>query len=141
MVYTMGSSYFFSQYPDFTPGDIDTIEIIDTDRFKQTRQLTGQGICIFQLKRHKDKQEYIDWALKSNLGMVVGKFLIPGFCQEIGFTVEDLLQVKPLIDILDDKHKYEEIIYNSYLANGDFVLTDEQRAAAYKSYKESRAAL
>jgi hypothetical protein len=70
--------------------------------------------------------------------MVVGKFLVPEFCAAIGFTIEDLPQLKPLIDILDNKHKYEEIIFNSYLKNGSFTLTDEQRERAYKSYKNSR---
>jgi hypothetical protein len=39
---------------------------------------------------------------------------------------------------LNDKHKYEEIIYNSYIKNSSFTLTDTQRDRAYKSYKESR---
>lgn len=139
MSYLMGSKYFFSRYSDFVAGDEDRIEIIDTNNFKQVRQLTGRGKCLFQLKRHDNKQEYIDWALKSKIGMVVGKFLIPEFCNEIGFLVQDLPTLRPLINKLDDKHKYEEIIYNSYLENGSFTLTDEQRDRAYASYKASRA--
>ena len=70
--------------------------------------------------------------------MVIGKFLVPEFCNEIGFSIEDLRELVPLIEKLDKKHKYEEIIFNAYLENGAFILTDEQRAAAYKSYRESR---
>ena len=70
--------------------------------------------------------------------MAVGKYLIPEFCNQIGFTVEDLPKVKSLLTKLDDKHKYEEIIYNSYITNGSFTLTQEQRDEAYKLYKESR---
>ena len=136
--YLMGSTYFFSCYPDFNSNDIDEIQIVSTNDFRQVRQVTGKGRCLFQLKRHSTKQEYIDWALKSKLGMVIGKFLIPEFCEEIGFTIEDLPILRPLIDRLDDKHKYEEIIYNSYIQNNAFTLTDEQRLEAYKSYKESR---
>jgi hypothetical protein len=71
----------------------------------------------------------------------VGKFLIPEFCKEIGFTIKDLPKLKPLIDKLDEKHKYEEIIYNAYLENGDFILTPDQRDLAYASYKETRKRL
>ena len=135
----MGSKYFFSCYGGFEGKDIDEIQIIETNEFEQVRQITGRGKCLFQMKRHNSKEEYIEWALKSNIGMVIGKFLIPEFCVEIGFAIEDLPRLAPLINRLDDKHKYEEIIYNSYLQNGSFTLTDEQRDRAYKSYKESRS--
>ena len=70
--------------------------------------------------------------------MVIGKFLVPEFCETIGFTVADLHKLEVLITKLDDKHKYEEIIFNSYIENGDFTLTKEQRDLAYQSYKETR---
>ena len=135
----MGSKYFFSCYDDFKGGDIDEVQIIETDEFKQVRQITGRGKCLFQMKKHDSKEDYIEWALKSNIGMVIGKFLVSEFCAEIGFTIGDLPRLAPLLDKLDDKHKYEEIIYNSYLQNGSFTLTDKQRDRAYKSYKESRS--
>lgn len=136
--FLMGSQYFFSCYDDFNSKDIDEIQIIETNEFQHMRQITGQGRCLFQLKKYSSKEEYIDYALQSQLGMVIGKFLIPEFCEVIGFTVEDLPRLKVLINRLDDKHRYEEIIFDSYIDNGSFTLTDEQRARAYKSYKESR---
>ena len=134
----IGSQYFFSCYEDFDSKDIDELELIETDNFKYMRQLSGQGKCLFQLKKYSSKEEYIDWALQSNLGMVVGKFLVPTFCNAIGFTIEDLPRLKPLINKLDMKHQYEEIIFNSYIENSSFELTDSQRDQAYKVYKESR---
>lgn len=136
--FSIGSRYFFSCYPDFTSKDVDELEIIETEDFSNIRQLTGQNKCLFQLKKHSSKEEYIKYALQSTLGMVVGKFLVPEFCEAIGFTVEDLPRLKALIDRLDEKHKYEEIIFNSYIENQDFTLTNEQRDRAYKSYRESR---
>lgn len=135
---TIGSKYFFSCYDNFVSKDIDELEIIETTDFMQVRQLTGQGKCLFQLKKHSSKEEYINWALKSKNGMVVGKFLIPEFCEAIGFTIEDLPKLKVLVTRLDDKHMYEKIIYNSYIENNAFILTDSQREQAYKSYLESR---
>ena len=134
----IGSTYFFSDYDDFSSKDIDEIQIIDTNDFSQVRQITGQGRCLFQMKRYPSKEKYIDWALKCELGMVIGKFLVPEFNSAIGFTIEDLPRLKPLLSKLDDKHKYEEIIFNSYIKNGNFTLTKEQRDLAYQSYKETR---
>ena len=136
--FLMGSQYFFSCYDDFNSKDIDEIEIVETDDFKYMRQLTGQGKCLFQLKKYSSKEEYINYALQSQLGMVIGKFLIPEFCEAINFTIEDLSKLKTLIEKLDDKHIYEKIIFDSYIENGSFILTNEQRERAYKSYKESR---
>lgn len=136
----IGSRYFFSCYDDFVGIDTDELAIIDTTEFKQMKQISGQGKCLFLMRRHASKEDYIDWALKSQVGMVIGKFLVPEFCKEIGFTVSDLERLRPLIAKLDDKHKYEEVIFNSYLQNGDFILTSEQRDAAYLMYRESRAA-
>ena len=70
--------------------------------------------------------------------MAIGKYLVPEFCAEIGFTIEDLPKVSSLLDRLDDKHKYEKILYDCYIENGSFALTNEQRQRAFKSYKESR---
>lgn len=133
----MGSNYFFSQYKDFKSTDIDKIDIINTSDFKDKRIIRGQGKDYIFLKR-KPKEQLIQDALNSELAMVVGKFLIPEFNKQIGFTIEDLPKVQPLIDRLDDKHLYEKIIYDAYLENKEFILTQEQRDAAYASYKESR---
>lgn len=135
----VGSQYFFSEYDDFQSKDIDELQIIDTNEFAQMRQITGQGRCLFQMKRHSSKEDYINWALKSQIGMVLGKFLVPEFNAVIGFSVADLPKLLPLIEKLDDKHKYEEIIFNSYIQNGTFALSQAQRDEAYQSYKMTRS--
>ena len=134
---TIGSNYFFHSYKDFKATDIDKIEVVETNEFKEKRVIRGQGKDYFYLKK-KPKQELINDALKSSLALVVGKFLIPEFNEQIDFTINDLSQLKPLIDKLDEKHIYEKIIYEAYLQNGDFILTKEQRDAAYASYKKAR---
>ena len=134
----MGSKYFFSCYPDFVSKDVDEIEVIETNEFKHKRHILGQNRCLFLLKRQASVDDYIKLDKKGQLGMVAGKYLIPEFCQEIGFTIDDLPKIKPMIDRLDIKHHYEKIIYDSYIENGAFILTDEQRDKAYQSYKQSR---
>ena len=134
----MGSNYFFRTYKDFKSHDVDYIDIVDTNEFKEKRIIRGQGKDYFYLKK-KSKDDLIADALKStDLPMVVGKFLIPEFNNKIGFRISDLPKVKPLIDILDKKHEYEKLIYEFYLQNKGFFLTREQRDLAYASYKETR---
>lgn len=137
MKHLMGSRYFFSGYPGYHSHDTDTVELLDTTEFREKRIIRGQGKDIFQLRR-KPKEELIQDALRSQLPMVVGKFLIPEFNEEIGFTIEDLPRLEPLINALDEKHRYEKIIYYAYLHNGKFELTQEQRDAAYRAYKKAR---
>lgn len=133
----MGSNYFFSQYKDFKSTDVDKIELVENPDFKEKRVIRGQGKDYFYLRK-KSKAELINDALNSSLPMVVGKFLIPEFNKQIGFTVEDLPQLQPLIDKLDNKHLYEKIIYEAYLENKAFILTEAQRLKAYMKYKEAR---
>ena len=47
-------------------------------------------------------------------------------------------KLQSLIDKLDDKHKYEKIIFDSYIANNKFILTDNQLEESYNKYKETR---
>ncbi len=137
MRHVMGSRYFFGSYPDFKSHDFDFVEVLTTNEFLKKRVIRGQGKDIIQLRR-KPKRELIEDALNEPLPMVVGKFLIPEFCAEIGFTIEDLPKIKPLLDKIDEKHSYELIIYESYLENGSFTLTEEQRLKAYECYKKYR---
>lgn len=136
---TVGSRYFFEGMPGFHPHDFDRIQLVETDEFPGVRTIRGRGEDWFFYKS-KTKDELIADAVRSPLAMVVGKFLVPEFCDAIGFTYGDLGKIKPLIDRLDEKHVYERIIYEAYLANGSLTLTDEQRLAAYESYEASRQA-
>jgi len=138
----MGSKYFFGDMPGYTSHDTDMWEIIDTEEFKFVRVIRGQGMDYFQFRRQSKAQDYIDYAVSTKLPMTVGKFLIPEFCEAIGLTFDEFKtnkDIKNLIDQIDEKHKYEKIIYDAYLKNGSFILTEDQRQEAYKSYLETRA--
>lgn len=129
----IGSTYFFLQYPNFSSHDLNYIEIIYSEDFRYKRTIRGQGKDIFQINS-KNIDTLLDFELTSTLPLVVGKYLVPEFCKVIGFTISDLPKLKPLIDSLDKKHEYEKIIYNAYIQNESFTLTDSQRLEAYKSY-------
>ena len=68
----------------------------------------------------------------------VGKFLVPDFCEYIGFNIDDLKSLYKCFDNLDDKHKYLKVIFDAYIENNSFNLTDKQRDDAYSVYKQAR---
>ena len=134
----IGSKYFFKDIEGFSSKDIDTLELVDNPlTFKISYQLSGKGKCVFKWKRMTPK-EFISVSLKRNCPMELGKFLVREFCEEIGFTISDLKALRSLRDSLDDKHKYEAVIYDSYIENNGFILTDEQLQKAYNEYKKYR---
>jgi len=137
MRYLMGSRYFFGIYEDFISHDTDYVELTDDELVKSLVNIKGKDVDIFVFRR-KSKEQMIEDALSSNLAMTIGKFLIPEFCKELSFTISDLKKLRPLLDNLDKKHLYEKVIYDSYISNNDFVLSDEQRLTAYRLYKDNR---
>lgn len=134
----VGSNVFFKDIEGFTSKDTDILEFVDnpTD-FKIIRQFKFSNKCIFQWKK-MDINELINITLSRNFPMEIGKFLVPEFINEFHLSIDDLKKLQPLVDILDDKHKYEKVIYDSYLSNNDFYLTDEQLQKAYNEYKKYR---
>lgn len=134
----IGSRVFFSKFNDFITKDKDVILVMD--------YLVGGKTCLnakikgsdLFLYKHMSKQEWIDSTLASGVPMKAGKFLVPEFCEYIGFTIEDLDKLKEMFYSIDDVHKYETIIYESYKENNSFFLTDKQLEQAYAEYKRSR---
>ena len=131
----VGSNVFFSEYSDFVPHDKDELILVASNKNQQIyTQIRLNGNCKFIWKRMTPK-EYIDYHKQHQVGIYLGKFLVPDFVKEIGFTIDDMKELEFLIDNLDNKHQYEKIIYNAYIENNDFYLTDDQRLQAYEMYK------
>lgn len=130
----VGSNVFFKDIEGFTSKDIDILEFVDnpTD-FKNVRQFKFPDKCVFQWRK-MPIDELIDITLSRNFPMEIGKFLVPEFIKEFKLSIDDLKRLKPIITKLDDKHKYEEVIYNAYIENNDFILTDKQRQNAFETY-------
>lgn len=70
--------------------------------------------------------------------MAAGKFLVPEVAEFLGLTIEDLTLFENAFNRIDEKHLYEKKIYDFYVENSDFTLTQEQRDEAYQIYKEKR---
>ena len=128
----VGSQIFFKGLPNYFPKDIDYVEIVE----KNPISVHFNDKCIFQIVR-KPKEKLLDDVFRS-IPMAMGKFLVPGFIKEFDITIEDLKKLEPITRKLDAKHRYEKIIFDSYIENGDFYLTDEQRMKAYEEYLKYR---
>lgn len=136
--FLIGSKAFFSNYPDFNSKDTDVLYIMDTWNTKSnTLNFRNKGMDRFLIKE-MSKQEMIDDILKSNVPMKAGKFLVPEFAKYMDMTIDDLKQLSSMFENMDDRHSYEKIIYDSYIINNDFVLTESQRNAAYEEYKSHK---
>lgn len=130
----LGSNVFFNKYPDFTSHDLDYIEF--KKDIKVGYRIKIKDCDYFLYPKHWTKEDYISDC--KTFPMKVGKFLVPEFNKKINFTIDDLSRLKWLIDKIDDKHSYEKIIYEAYIENQSFTLTEEQRLNAYNEYKAKR---
>lgn len=134
----VGSNVFFKDIKGFKSKDTDILELVDnpTD-FKYLRQFRFKDKCVFQW-RNMPVDEFIDAELLMNVPMSVCKFLCPEFIKLKGLTIEQLKRLQPLVDNMDEKHMYLKTIYDFYIANNDFTLTDEQLNDAYNIYLKYR---
>lgn len=139
LTYKIGSSYFFKNYEDYKEKDQDELCIMDRFPFPRTNVLNmkkdNKDVFFY---RDMDKEGFIADTLKSGVPMRAGKFLVKEFAEHLGMDTEDLRRLDSLFNSMDDKHTYEKIIYEAYLSNGGFWLTDEQRDEAYAEYKRKR---
>ena len=134
-----GSSYFFDKFDDYIYKDIDWLVFVDKLPGKQPMfrvKIKNDDLMMFDI--NTKKQQYIDMVFDTNVTLKIGKFLIPEFNKFIGFNINDLTIFKDIINNLDDKHKYQKIIYDCYLENNSFYLTKKQLDKAYLEYKKYR---
>lgn len=134
--YYTGSRAFFDSMEGFTPHDTDYVEF-------DTNLSCNHIICDKQettfIWKYNKADDIINYILNKKVyHNDVCLLLIPNIIKEVGMTFDKLPQLKPLIDKLDDRHKYIEVIYNAYLENGKFELTKEQLNSAYEEYKRER---
>lgn len=138
--FRVGSTYFFNEYPDFTPNDIDEVEFEEHPKlYKNVMQFRkkDKSRCYYKWRK-MSADEFVKYTLNTKLPMELGKFLVPEVVDYLGFTITHLKALAPIADKLDDKHSYEKVIYNSYIENNGFYLTQEQRDKAYAEYLKSR---
>jgi hypothetical protein len=137
--FLVGSHAFFEGMPEFNSKDHDWLYVMDSfGSVKSKRLVMHKDGNDMILVPKMDKEWYIMNCINSDFGISAGKMFVPEFAAYIGLMVNDLKRFEPYLPLLDDKHKYYKIIYDAYMQNGDFTLTDEQREAAYEEYKKYR---
>jgi hypothetical protein len=138
--FRVGSSYFFDRYADFKAGDVDYVEFEEQPKlYKNVLQFrkADKTMCLFKWRK-MSADEFVQYTLRSKLPMELGKFLVPEVAEYLGITIDHLKQLRPVADRLDAKHQYEKTIYNAYIHNNAFTLTEEQRRKAYIEYRQER---
>ncbi len=137
--FKIGSRAFFEGMQGYEPKDTDELCIMDEFVLKgnslHANGLHGKDVFFY---RNMSKEAFINETLESSLAMKAGKFLVPEFAKHLGLTMDDLRTLEPKIRQMDKKHSYEKVIFDSYLENGDFYLTDEQRKRAFEIYLDER---
>lgn len=135
-----GSKYFFKNCEGYNPETTDTdyIEVLETNEFLRTRLIHDEnGYEIHQWKLKPKSEIFEDLEHKPN-SLAVCALLIPEFNEAFGITFLDLVKVENNVNNLTGKYSYYKVIYDAYMKNGSFVLTDEQRQAAYEVYKKNK---
>lgn len=134
----VGSRAFFGGLEGFRSKDYDYLELVENPKgFKWRHEQSLRGVCTFRYKR-EPVADMVRRTIESGDPLLVGKFLVPEVAGAIGATVNDILPLEALLPKLDDKHRYAAVIFEAIKQNNSFELTDEQRAAAYKVYKQAR---
>lgn len=136
--FLIGSSYFFSSQPGYVRKDLDELHIMDAFPEGPNVLHLFKGERDIILTRNMTKEQFIDDALSSGVPMRAGKFLVREFASYIGMDINELQRLKTCFDAMDDHHKYEKVIYDAYLQNLGWWLTEEQLEAAYTEYKRHR---
>lgn len=136
--YKTGSRAFFDGIEGFKPSDSDWVSF-DTNRSTNFCR-HGNHETLFIWKEDTAEEilaDLVEQGTSANPAAVI-LFLIPEVIERIGMTFDKLPELTPFIEKLDNKHKYIEVIYNAYLDNEDFTLTEEQLQEAYENYLSSR---
>ena len=137
--FIVGSNNFFRDIEGFTSKDEDILIVEESPtEYKNFMQISRKGKCVFKWRKMTPQNfiKFTFWLDKTP--MAAGKFLNKEFCEYIGFTITHLKKLEPVFEKLDEKHTYQKVIYDSYIENGKYYLTDEQRMKAYEVYKASR---
>lgn len=149
--FIVGSRYFFNDLN--IDRDVDLIVILKDDTSSKDMKII-KDYLFKQFKKYKKKDitylfEKISFndilnSVESlpNINLVkICTCLVPELAEYLDIKIEDLSKIKKYIFQLAEKNnkwKYYEVIYNSYIENNSFTLTEEQRKKAEQVYLEGK---
>ena len=135
--FVVGSCAFFGSIDGFTPHDTDVLYLMDGWELgcdNARIKIDGKDCFLYPDKG----LALVDDCLVHGDPLTAGKFLVRGFCDHIGATIEDVKRLETLFFALDEKHRYETHIYECYMKNGGFWLEKKQLFESYDIYKKVR---
>ena len=141
--FLIGSRAIFSGYKDFESISTDYDWLIIEDEpskdyilYDEDDEMVGKNHYI----RWKNipKEELLHFHKGCYTGTFIQKFLCPEYAEYLNLTIEELMSIGHMVNYLDDDHTYEKIVYDSYVENHGFFLTEEQKEKAYEEYKNAR---
>lgn len=133
--FVIGSRAFFEGMEGYQPHDSDEL-VISPGMKRNVVNIRKDGRDIFFF-RDMTKEEFIGDALDSH-PLRAGKFLVPAFAEYLGLTIGDLKRLKGQFAELDDRHRYQQVVFDSYVENGGFRLTEAQRKKSFETYLKYR---
>lgn len=134
----VGSRAYFSGMDGFRPHDTDYLVLEQHPKgYEWRREQSLRGVCTFFYKV-EEPARMVQRAVDSKDALQLCKFLVPEVASVLKMTIDDIRPLEVLLPLLDEKHRYYEVIFRSYLENSSFFLTDKQRQEAYASYTETR---
>ena len=139
--FKIGSRAFFENLPDYKEHDCDVLMVLDKwpSEIADTRFSCRATKCDAFFMKQMTKEEYIAETLETEDTKRVFYYMVPEFAQFVGLTIDDLKLVEPVVRKLENtRHKWYINVYEAYVANNGFFLTDEQREVAYKVFKSTR---
>ena len=139
-----GSRYFFENYyNDYIIHDTDYVVIDDELDVNYRHEYDKETKTDYFIWKKHPPEWFVDNLIgKDGFALDVAKNLVPEVNEYLNFTMEHLKQVRPIVDKLEhhagSKYIYYKTIYDAYIENGSFALTDEQRLKAYDEYRKHR---
>ena len=137
----VGSKVFFNNYDDFKSHDTDYILFENhPNLYKTFAVLRGKNTDIFAYNEIS-KKAFLEFSHKhcKTSTLAIGTLIVPELLNYMKITFDEFKEFKYAADKVNDgKHNYVKLIYYSYLENGGFYLTQEQRDKAYEEYKKYR---
>lgn len=133
----IGSKVFFSKFKDYNSKDNDWFILVeDFIKGKNSMRCNIKDDDLIMYRKDITKKEMLEEC--KLVSLKIGKFLVPEFIKYYKVTIKDLKTLVDLCEKLDDAHKYEKIIIESYIQNNKFELSEEQLSLAYEEYKKYR---
>lgn len=152
--FEVGSYPFFKNYRNYICHDRDILRFVSDIDIKYESLCENRKYLVIReddkdifIYKKMSREEYLnyifcDMRMKNDddLEYIYEDFslLCPDLVKYYNITVDDIRPLKKNFEHKNDKHKYQKVIFDSYIENNGMYLTQEQLDKAYEEYKKYR---